>query len=228
MKTFLRWCVLGIGLISGCTNSQSKSTKGDAPDRSAICENASQDFSCAQKVEQEYLRYYADLVTKEKEHTLVLKLKNGKTKVYVDVLSESYETAISYNFVDYLDSLNFYVLRMQYYEGCGFLLIDQKDGQEYPIGSFPILSPNGAAFVCTYSDVAAQYNLNSIQVWHMSDRKPVLAYEFNPEKWGPSDAVWDGNNRIKISRMGFDQNAFKEIALPSTQLNMVEGRWKLQ
>ncbi len=221
-------CFICIFLIASCTNSKTAANRGKAPDAKAICDNPSQDFPCAQKVELAFLKHYNDLVTKEKEHTLILKLQNGKTKSYQDVLSDSYETAISYNFVGYLDSLNYYVIRLQYYEGGGFMLVDQKDGQEYPISDFPVLSPNGNAFVCAHADVAAGYDPNSLQIWHISSGKPLLSYELNPKDWGPSKVNWLGNERIKVIRVSFDQNALKEIFLAPMELNNVGGRWKLK
>lgn len=212
----------------GCSNKGDSAKSVKRPDASKICSNVSLDFNCAQKVEQEFLKTYSDLAIKTDGHKLSLKLKNGSTKNFEDVLSENYSTAVSYSFVGYLEGLDYYVIRLQYYEGCGFMLIDQNDGKEYVVADLPNLSPDGKTFVCLHSDVAAQYNSNAIQVWHVLEGKLVLAFEVNPKQWGPSSAIWKDNDNMEITRVKYDWNTFKEVKLPTQIVSLSNGRWTIK
>lgn len=213
--------------LSGCSNPQAATQSSRVPDAYKICDNVSLDFSCAQKVEKEFLKIYSDLATKTDEHKLSLKLKNGSIKTYTDVLSEDYSTAVSYSFIGYPDGLNYYVLRLQYYEGCGFILVDQNDGKEYAVADLPVMSPDKKTFACVHADVAAKYNSNAIQIWHILEGRLVLAYELNPKQWGPSSAIWKDRDHLEITSVKYDWNNFKEVKLPNQTVSLTNGRWTI-
>lgn len=124
---------------------------------------------------------------------------NGKIKNFKNNLVE-YGDYIKYSFLGSFKNIDYYILRVQLYEGVYFLLIDKNNGTEVKLLSEPVFSETGKYFAC-YNATCAGDDAG-LQIFEVINKNKVelLSHEFKNHYWDPSFVKWKGDNQLLIEK----------------------------
>lgn len=129
---------------------------------------------------------------------LTLKLDGQKTRSYKNDNTDG-ESYRSYVYCGYIEKINYYVVKLTYFEGSDVIMVNAKTGKEFKIPARPCLSPDAKLFAAVSTDAA--YGFNGIQVWKAG--KDGLKKEWQKE--GSTlykFEGWDGPNSFRVSSAG--------------------------
>lgn len=130
---------------------------------------------------------------------LSLKLKNGQWKLLVidkrtDEADHTYE--------QFFEEFGYYSVRVQWYEGNGYKLINYNNGAIIYLPGRPYFSPDGKYMVSVNSDLIAGYSENVIEMYENNNNNLKLIWRYSPRNFGPFLAKWV-NNRDLILKWEF-------------------------
>jgi hypothetical protein len=139
------------------------------------------------------------------DSTLVLKLANGDTMnfhIYVDKIDRENFEFVGYIFEHYFDKIDYYLLFIEYYEGCNWMLVNRKNGFKKLIHGLPYISKDRKKIIAIGSDLDAGYSFNGIELYTVL--ADSLRTEFSKETdWGPIDVKWINENEFLLKREHF-------------------------
>lgn len=139
--------------------------------------------------------------------SLVLKLANGNTMSFDRYVEEKHWDDFDftgYIFVHYFDKIDYYLLMVQYYEGCSWMLVNRENGFKKNIYGLPYISADNKKIIAINSDLDAGYNFNGIALYTVL--ADSLQTEFRKEtgwEWGPLDVKWINENEFLLKREHF-------------------------
>jgi hypothetical protein len=198
---------MALAVLFGCAS------RGGAPpaiDLSAVCASVANSLECARAIERVQLA---------REHRVtrrggVLRLSTrGGDSILLHDRDVEGEAAIWYSYREYLPVLGVYLVHAQYYEGDGYLMVDDADGVETPIHDLPIRSPDGRRFLTLSEDLFAGYNPNAIQIWASGATGLVLEWSYRPPRgeWGPAEGRWVDDDEIRLRKAVIGENGRREL-----------------
>lgn len=152
-------------------------------------------------------------------NTLIIKLRNGKEKIYVDKDKDDHSK--SFNFVKYFPEIDYGLVHVQYYEGDTYFIINLLNGKDKDIQGFPLLSPNKKRFAVYSKDLDAGYNPNILAVYRVGIDYLFLEFKEEPKEWGPSSLRWIQNDQISFKK---DSYRIKE----QKNLKYFGGKWRIE
>lgn len=161
----------------------------------------------AQKIEEYQIQKYAHKIQR-KNSLLVLKLENNKEYILKDSVKDDF--ALLYSFREYYDSLNVFVIELQYYEGGAYLLVNGMNGETQYVFGKTKLSPDMKKLVSYNADIVAGYSKNGFQIIDLKNFYFTIEYEYLPNDWGPNNINWINNDEIEIEKLGL-QNGTEKI-----------------
>ncbi len=142
----------------------------------STCKEIKDPYECAGAIEKKQARLHSHRVTRHNDR-LKLRLDNGKLIELKD--SDSVEYAYrgtGYRFIDYLASVNYFLVQTRFYDRQDILLINAKTGRNVRIGSLPIFSPDMNRFFAElYCD---EYCLPGLSIWKLTPDVPKLEVTF--------------------------------------------------
>lgn len=131
-----------------------------------------------------------------KGKVLNLFLTNGKTVKLKDFEKEGELT--EYSFESYLESFEYYLVKIQFYEGEGYLLVNRKNGFQKYISGKPYLSPDKTKLITINMDLEAGYDFNGIELLSFSGDSLKTDCVININNWGPSAMKLTSNKEVII------------------------------
>lgn len=136
--------------------------------------------------------------------TLKLTLANGKTLAFVDKSNPAGGTGVKYEFVDYIQPIDHFLISYLVSEGGAYVLINRNTGKQLNIDEAPVFSPAFDRFITvSICDAYCPYRL---QIWQIKPQ-PRLEETFEPEQyWASGSAKWRDGKTIEVT---------KEIADPA-------------
>jgi hypothetical protein len=138
-----------------------------------------------------------------KGKVLTLFLSNGKTVKLKDFEKEGELT--EYSFEGYLENFEYYLVRIQFYEGGGYLLINRKNGFQKYISGKPYLSPDKTKLMTINVDIEAGYDFNGIELLSFSGDSLKTDCVININNWGPDKMKWNSNKEVIIKAFYMDK-----------------------
>jgi hypothetical protein len=183
----------------------------------SLCKNIFNSYECAQTIEKFQLRHYAEYVTR-KDGRLEISLKSGEVKVFKDTLSESY-TDVAYSFRAYLKAIGYFLIAVQFYEGGGYLMINDNTGKEFFILDLPTISPSKQRLVS--SSNYAEIEDSGIQIWRLTSNEMVLEWSIESADWGAKNAIWLDDKTISLTKVDYN---FREVPIT---LKLGDKGWEL-
>ncbi|MBX3163486.1 MAG: hypothetical protein KF900_03325 [Bacteroidetes bacterium] len=191
--------IILIALVTCCT------TKKEKLDLEEICKGIDNSHNCFIAIEKYQLPLNSENVRREKD-TLFLKLNNGKTKKIIDKTEETNgDGCVYYNYREYDEDLNSYILNVQYYEGGDYLLINKAKGDTALIFEVPVLSPDRKRFLICNFDISG-YTTNGIAIYRIENDKIIKEY-YADENWGISEAEWINNDEISMEKIEYSEKS---------------------
>lgn len=184
------------------------------------CKGIGNFYECAKEVEKVQIRE-SNLNISRSGTILRLPLKSGQILEIKDKKDSE-----GFTFVKFLERINFYLLRVQFYEGDAFVLVNYTEGKIFRIPSIPIISPDNSSIVCVSFDFA--YNPVGVWVYELVNGKVVE--RFSSEQislghiWGADKAYWLSPDSIKIQKLtGLGRGLTPQRSW--IRLNRVNGKW---
>lgn len=156
------------------------------------------DYKCIDNTGLKELRNDKRFVNK-RNTTLIFSLLNGESKSLKNNRSDDAEKYVTYEYRYYIKKMGFFVAKKSLYEGTEYLLINDKTGEEIILEGFPKSSPNGKHLVVTSADLAAGFDYNGVQIWHLGDNGLELVWEKEMENLEPFLPKWYNNKTIQIT-----------------------------
>jgi len=138
------------------------------------------------------------LVTEDK---VILKLEDGKEKVYQNNHAEGWGNYVIYNYVDYIKEINCYEISAMNYDGGNmYLLVNKSSGEEIWLpGKEMILSPNKEKIVSYNADYIGD-SYNGFVIVKLEDNHFQKELEIN-STWFPLAANWVNDTEIEITKI---------------------------
>jgi regulator of replication initiation timing len=124
---------------------------------------------------------------------------NGKFKNFKNNLNDNGDH-IKYSFLGSFKNIDYFILRVQLYEGIYYLLIHKENGSEVKVLSEPVFSETGKYFAC-YNATCAGDDAG-MQIFEVINKKKfeLLSHEFINHNWDPSLVKWKGDNQLLFEK----------------------------
>ena len=174
-----------------------------AAERAAICDTINNSFRCARAIEA------AQLPTAERAvrrgDTLLLATVTGDTIRLADEGGD-HPDLVRWSYQEHWRDRGWFVVHKQYYEGSGYVLIDDSTANRVAVPDRPIPAPGGRRFAVLSLDLVAGYSPNTVQMWRFPDerrRPPELENEFKPQRWGGIDGSWSDSLTLRFTQHGY-------------------------
>jgi hypothetical protein len=135
---------------------------------------------------------------------LTFHLKNGSDLVLKNDTSQDYSNYIAYNYLSSLATIDYWLLRISYYEGRAYMLVDKENGKKIDIWGEPVFSPSNKYFICYSFDMEAAYDPNGMQLFEIRGRKVNEKWSYLISDWGPSEIRWKNDTIIYLEQAIMD------------------------
>jgi hypothetical protein len=180
----------------------------DTKTREAIF-NRHDNYYEAGKDLEKYLAKTESKHFKRDKRNLILPLDNGKTKILKDINWGS-DSDISYTYQHFFSNINSYLVRIQYYEGEAYLLVNKTNGEEvYTIGE-TYISPSTQKVMAICEDLEAGYTINGLEMIDMKDGKFKKKFIIQGGNWAPTSLKWlDDNSIVLKAKVIINENTFE-------------------
>src|SRR5882762_6448733 len=153
---------------------------------------------------------------KRSGRTLKLTLATGKTLAFVDKPDPNGFAGVKYEFVDYVQPIDHFLVSALVHEGMAYVLIDRNNGRKFNIDEAPVFSPAFDRFITV--SICDAFCPNRLQIWQIKP-KPRLEETFEPEQyWASGSAKWRDGKTIEVT---------KEIADPAVS-DPTKGKYVLK
>lgn len=152
--------------------------------------------------EEDYLHRDASLV-KRVGKSLFLTLKDSK-KVELADKGDDTDELEHYIYQGRLKGISHYIVRVQYYEGGGYLVINENSGEMVHIIDPLVVSPSKKYAIAGNCDLVAGYTFNGIELYEIQNNNLVLVGKKELEGWGPKKLYWQNDSTLIGERNVFD------------------------
>jgi|GEM_PF-6336517 len=160
------------------------------------------------------------------DSTIRIPLPSGDTITLASV-RDAGDQAIEYVYRGHVAGLGFHLVRVQYYETSGFLLIHDSTGRQLKLRDEPVFSPSGREMVVAHHAWTTESGRSRVQVLSAHGDSLLTEYLWEQEieyGWGPKEASWrtpDTIDVIKEVPTGYRQ----EVREIPAYLARVNGTW---
>jgi hypothetical protein len=136
---------------------------------------------------------------------------------------------VRYRYRALLPEIAQHLVRMDFYEGGGWLLVDAVTAEQTRVLGPPVVAPDRGRFVATSVDLEAGYDPNGIQVWSLARGFPRLEWGLDGgDAWGASDAVWIDARTVELTRHVNATGSPDEVRKIRTRLVLGEDGFTLR
>lgn len=170
-------------------------------------------------IESYQLSQNQDHVRKRRD-TLDILLPNGTwTSFPPDLMMEEADM----NLERYDNQWGFYIVRIQWFEGNGYAIINDQTGEITRMNGRPFFSPDGKHIISVMEDVEATYSTNGLEMYEVVDGAVTQTGYLYPETWGPNFAKWtsDSTAVLRCGTYDFESDSF-DYAVFYMRLSVLE------
>jgi hypothetical protein len=140
------------------------------------------------------------------------------------------EQAVSYAYLRHLEAAPFHLVRVQYYETSGVILIHDSTGRQTKLRSVPVLSPDGTELLTFHHARTAESGPSQISIYRLSGDSLAMEWQFaqeDEEGWGPKEVSWRTADTIQVIKAVPTGGTPKYREVP-TYIARAGSRWLLQ
>ncbi|MFN8583573.1 MAG: hypothetical protein U0163_21670 [Gemmatimonadaceae bacterium] len=178
--------LLAVACLMSCRAAPDASTK--AGDSSVV--------AGASATEQERLVAGGEAVRRQGD-TLVLHLRAGGDVRLANDTAGS-DNWLLYEFDRHLDRAPFYGVRLQFFEGQGYLLVHDSTGRQTRVDAQPVVSPDGHRVATASMDLVAAFDPTRLFVGAIVGDTMQTEFELEPTDWGPDSLAWSGADTVRF------------------------------
>ena len=125
--------------------------------------------------------------------TLKLHLNNGRVLALVDQSDR-----LVYHYENDFAEVDFHLIRVQFGDGSGYLMVNKNNGTVYNLWGRPYFSPSKNIFLTIHSDLEEQISPNGIQLFSLNHGGIKKLWELAIRDWGPTKAQWVAENTLQL------------------------------
>ena len=111
---------------------------------------------------------------------------------------------VDHTFEHLFNKFGFYSIRVQWGEGNGYKLVNNKNGKVIRILGRPYFSPNGKYILSVNSDLEADYSENGFELFENNESVLKKVILFEPKNWGPFSAKWIDDDTVIMKNEGLE------------------------
>ena len=126
--------------------------------------------------------------------------RNGKSEIFKNNFKPGFETYVNHIFYGTIESLDYYVFRVNYYENSIFILVDKENGTKIVLIGEPIFSISKKYIACGISTCIGNGGGFNIFEVNNNGRVTLLGSEIKYHNWDPSQLKWNQNNELLIQK----------------------------
>jgi len=162
---------------------------------SEVCNKIYSSYKCAQKLENQEIEKYSNIV-KRNQDKLIINLNKDK-KIYTD------KKHLHYSFQTFLPEKNIVIIHVQGYESEGLHLINIKTGDLIKTSTSCFFNKDQCVFSSKGNKlILAGYNemnsdLSGLEIWQIKDNKFIKEYEDKTFRYY-SSIDWVNDNKINV------------------------------
>ncbi len=106
-----------------------------------------------------------------------------------------------HSYVGYEPAIRQHVVEIRYYEGRGFVLLDDRTAARNRVCGLPVVSPSGHRFACGDTDIA--YGSPGIEIWRVTPERIEKEFSTALER-PPRTITWLGEDRLRVVLLDYD------------------------
>lgn len=232
VSSLLQWsrhAAIALGIAWACGVARAGSSfDGIAvtPSLSRVCAGLEKMWLCGDAIERLQQKRGSPFFER-RDRELILKLRRGGAKTLVDTPPETEGAFLHYRFIQYLPTLDTYLIDITTYEGGSSLLVSRADGSELNVDSAPIFSPDRRYFATTY--VNLEEGEPAVRIYRVLRPTPKQVWSLEPDDWGPGALRWIGPRRLIVATDGLCGDV---VVPPGTPAEIVveekAGAWSMR
>lgn len=183
----------------------------------------------AQGVESDTIPFTAAAAGAQGDSAVIVRLADGRMFTLAHASSEG-ESFVRYGLEGFLFPLDSYLIRADFYEGSGYVLVHRQSGDTVWIDSPPVPSPSERRFVTASMDLDIGHQPTRLRIFSVSAEGEFThewTLETYDEGWGPSDPWWAEDSVIRFRRKvpGSDPYTYRWSV---ATVRFVAGGWQLE
>ena len=135
--------------------------------------------------------------------TLLLKI-NGQMKAYVNDSKIESDSYTEYHFITKLNEINYYLLKVYFYEAFSYLLVNANNGKETYLCGYPAIAPDKSKLIAGCFDLQAGFVFNGLQLFSITPDSLKLNWNRELTKWGTDHIAWVDDNTLVAEQITVD------------------------
>jgi hypothetical protein len=108
--------------------------------------------------------------------------------------------AVRYQYLGSLPSVHQWVVRANFWESDGTVLVDQRTGRYLEQPGRPFASPDGRHLLLCSPGLGGGDQVNMLSLMRVDATGPRLLWQIEPTTWEPAEARWAAPNRVVLKR----------------------------
>lgn len=146
--------------------------------------------------------------------TLTFHLKNGADSILTDIPCVTDDTVYNdmcenYEYVKSFDIIDYWLVRVDLWEGGHFLLVNKVNGEFTYIISEPLYSPNRKYFICYSCCLETGFCDTGIQLFEIKSKTVKELWYKELTEWGPSKIIWKNDSTIYMEQFRILENGYR-------------------
>jgi hypothetical protein len=121
----------------------------------------------------------------------------------------AYESCISYYLIADIPAQNLFLIRVALYEGEGFYIVDQRNGQMKGLSAFPEFSPDWTRFVAISNFDNISVNETEIEIWRREKDGFVMEWARNLSADPLDAAILREYRELQVEPLGWASGKFQ-------------------
>lgn len=143
-------------------------------------------------------------VVKRAGDTLLLTLENGSKKTFINQSSIESDNFTEYHFISRLQDVNYYLMKVYFYEAFSYLMVNAKSGKETYLCGIPAISPDKSKVIAGCFDLQAGFVFNGLQLFEITSDSLSLTWSRELTKWGADNLAWINNSSFIAEQIQTD------------------------
>jgi hypothetical protein len=143
---------------------------------------------------------------------LTFHLKNGSDSILTNDTSDNGDKHIRFTYLESCPNIDYWLIKITYYEGGEYMLLDKENGNKMYLWSKPIFSPDKKHFITNSCDLEAGYDANGFQLFEVKNKNIKECWSKAITDWGPSEIFWKNDSTLFIEQTRFGHDYSNKIS----------------
>lgn len=149
-----------------------------------------------------------------KADTLYFKLNNGKFKTLINKPFTG-ESAVKYQYIDFIKEINFYVIFAQGWESSYLILINIESGSVTQTSTEITIYPEHNTIIGTQYDLDIGFYYNQIENFKIENKELRLQWRYRAQNWGFYNPILFRSDLIYFKKITRESGARKDKTILS-------------